>query len=104
MNNLLLNKCILLIFILIAGCVGTVEEVVPPDSTQIVNPQASFVFPGIIFARPISHNKVELEFFPAAGGAEITYKLYINNSTSPVPIDPKSLLKVNGGRLLYTVA
>lgn len=97
-------QSILLFFILLlAGCVGTVQEAVPPDSTKIVNPPVVFAFPGIVSSRAVSHNKVELEFFPAGGGSQISYKLYVNNSTTPVPIDPKSLLPASGGRVLYTV-
>lgn len=86
-----------------SGCVGTVEEAVPPDTLKIVNPPTTFTFAGITTARAVSHSRVELEFFPAGGGSEISYELYVNNSITPIPVDPGSLLTVSGGRLLYTV-
>lgn len=95
---------ILLTFLLaLVGCVGTVQEAVPPDSLKIVNPPTTFPFPGIVTARAISHAKVELEFYPANGGSDISYKLYVNNALTPIPIDPQSLTQVGGGRYLYTV-
>lgn len=93
----------LILFLLVtAGCVGTVQETSTPGSLKFDNPPTTFTFPGIVTARAVSHNKVELEFYPASG-QNISYKLYVNNSTTPYPIDPQSLLTVNGGRLLYTV-
>jgi hypothetical protein len=85
------------------GCVGTVQEAVPPDTLKIVNPPTTFNFSGITTARAISHSRVELEFFPAGGGPDVVYELYVNNSTTPLPIDTQSLSTVTGGRLLYTV-
>lgn len=93
---------LMVLFALAAGCVGTVQEAAPPGSLKLDNPPSYFNFPGIITSRAVSHNKVELEFYPAPG-SNIIYKLYVNNSTTPFPIDPDSLLTVNGGRLLYTV-
>jgi hypothetical protein len=98
-----LQKSFLFLFLIIlSGCVGTVQEAVSPDTLKLVNPPTTFVFPGITAARAISHSRVELEFFPA-DGTEITYKLYVNNAITPIPIDPQSLLKVSGGKILYTV-
>lgn len=94
---------LLLCLIIISGCVGTVQEAKAPDALKLLNPPTTFNFPGIMIARPISHDKVELEFF-AAGSEGIVYSLFVNGSTIPLPIDPQSLLKVAGGRLLYTVA
>lgn len=101
MNRIKPHLILLLLFAL-AGCVGTVEEVAPPGSLQLKNPTTTFSFPGIITARAISHNKVELEFFPASGG-EIVYKLFVNNAVNPISIDTKTLMNAGGGRLLYTV-
>ena len=90
--------------VVLAGCVGTVQESVPPGSLQLVNPPTEFVFNGITTARGISHNKVELEFFTAPGGSSINYFLYLNNSTTPTPVDPQSLNQGSGGKYLYTVS
>ncbi|MCM2350062.1 MAG: fibronectin type III domain-containing protein [Bacteriovoracaceae bacterium] len=97
------HSILFMLFFLLASCVGTVEETVPPSSLKLENPPTTFNFPGIVTARAISHNKVELEFFPASGGADITYQLYVNNSSLPITVDPKALLSINGGKLLYTV-
>lgn len=97
-----ITHLILLLLLTVAGCVGTVQEVTPPGSLQLKNPTTTFSFPGITTARAISHNKVELEFFPASG-SEIVYKLYVNNAVNPITIDTKTLRNAGGGKLLYTV-
>ncbi|HXH73752.1 MAG TPA: hypothetical protein VNJ08_02235 [Bacteriovoracaceae bacterium] len=96
------SSLVLICLLAIGGCVGTVQEATPPDALKLLNPPTTFVFPGIITAKGISHNKVELEFF-AASGDGIVYSLYVNGSSIPIPIDTQSLLKVAGGRMLYTV-
>lgn len=92
-----------IILVLLASCVGTVQETSAPQNLQFKNPPTTFPFPGIVSARAISHNKIEIEFYPASGGSEISYKLFVNNSTVPLSIDPQSLLRVAAGKLLYTV-
>ncbi len=89
--------------LILNGCVGTVDQSLPPDALKLINPPTTFNFSGITTARPISHNKVELEFFPTSGGPEITYKLYVNNSLNAISIDPQALSQVPGGKYLYTV-
>jgi hypothetical protein len=97
------STTLLLILLFLAGCVGTVQDAATPSSLQIPTGQTTFEYAGLIAARPISHNKIELEFFPAPGGSEISYKLYINSASVPVGIDPQSLFTSASGKLLYTV-
>jgi Fibronectin type III domain len=94
---------ILVILSVFCSCVGTVQETSAPQNLEYKNPPTTFQFPGIISARAISHNKIEIEFYAASSQDEITYKLFINNSIVPLTIDPKTLLRVSGGKLLYTI-
>jgi hypothetical protein len=104
--NMNMNKLVFYLFFapvfLLAGCVGSVEEVSAPGTQKLEFPPTTFDFPGIITSRAISHKKVELEFYPSSG-SDMEYKLYVNNSSTPLTIDPESLLEVGGGKLLYTV-
>lgn len=94
---------ILLLIIFFTGCVGTVQEAASPSNLQVPTVVTKFDFLGISVARPISHDKIEVEFFPAPGGADIAYKLFVNNATNPITIDPQALYTSTGGRLMYTL-
>jgi Fibronectin type III domain len=94
---------IILMGLMVSGCVGTIQDSATPNNLQSSGASIFFNFPGITTARPIAHDKIELEFFPAAGGADIAYKLYINGSSNPVPVDPQALYSTLGGRYVYTV-
>lgn len=92
----------LLLNLLLIGCVGTVQETAAPQNLQFKNPPQTFSFPGIVTARAISHNKIEIEFFPASG-SDIQYKLFVNNSQTPVSIDPSSLQRRADGKSFYII-
>lgn len=100
-----MNISLLYFFIflsIISGCVGTVQETAPENTLKVENPPTTFDYSGITTSRAVSHNKIEIEFYPY-NGSDVTYKLYINNAETPVTIDPQSLVTTNGGRLLYTI-
>ena len=94
---------IVIVGLIISGCVGTIQESTTPSNLQDSKTPVYFNFPGITTARPIAHDKIELEFFPATGGADISYKLFINGTANAIPIDPQSLYSTLGGRYIYTV-
>jgi hypothetical protein len=94
---------LLVILFIIGGCVGTVEEAAAPQSLKFENPPTTFSYSGLAAVRAISHSKIEIEFFPAPGGEDVRYDLYVNNATTPVTLNPETLLKLAGGKLLYTV-
>jgi len=100
----LLNFIILATMLALVSCVGTVQDAASPSGLQNVVPPTEFSFTGIITARPISHDKIELEFLPAQGStSDFTYKLYVNDQLNPVTVDPLALVSAPGGRLMYTV-
>ena len=94
------NFPIFLLFFLIS-CVGTVQEASIPENREAAGTTATFPFSGILVARGISHNKIEIEFAPVGG--DIEYFLYVNDSQSPIKLDPNSLFSSLGGRVLYTL-
>ncbi|MGE3609950.1 MAG: fibronectin type III domain-containing protein [Bacteriovoracaceae bacterium] len=94
---------IIFLFILnLAGCVGTVQETATQTTLQESKKPNTFSFDGITAARGIAHDKVEIEFFPTSG-SNISYSLYVNNSQTPIIIDPAALTPLSGGKYLYTV-
>lgn len=93
---------ILFILLNLAACVGTVQDTATPGSLKLPTVTTKFAFSGITSARGISHNKIEIEFFPM-GGTEVEYKLTINDSSVPTVLDPKTLSNASGGKFLYTI-
>lgn len=93
---------IVIFFLILHGCVGTVQEATPPNTFEQTNPPSTFAFSGIVSAKAVSHNKVEIEFAPM-NSSDYTYYLFINNSQTPITIDAKSMLPLVNGRSLYTV-
>ncbi len=93
----------IILLLLVSACVGTVQEAAAPQSIKFENPPATFSYTGLTAARGISHNRIELEFFPAPGGNDIRYKLYVNNAANPIEITPETLVPLAGGKLLYTL-
>lgn len=100
----LLTIIFILFSFFLSGCVGTVQEAASPDTLKQDVPAATFVFPGLVTARAISHSKVELEFYATSGGSDIAYKLYVNSAINPISIDTQSLSTGEGGKYLYTVS
>lgn len=93
----------LLPFLLILySCVGTVQEAGTDGSLIFEKPTIRFDYLGITQSRPIAHDKIEIEFYPA-GGDGFEYVLTINDSTTPIRLDPNALLPISGGRFLYTI-
>lgn len=90
-------------FVLVS-CVGTVEDAKVKLNDLFAENKDVLTFPGLEEARPISHNKVELEFSPVtAGDPNFKYLLYINNAVNPIEINPDSLDKAASGRVRYLV-
>jgi len=92
------------ILLFLISCVGTVQQADTPSSLQIPSEVITFNYTGLTTARAIANDKIEVEFMPSTGNPEeISYSLYVNDSTTPVNLDPQSILTTVGGRLLYTV-
>lgn len=95
---------ITILSIFLVSCVGTVEDAKLKLNDLFNNNEGALSFEGITEARPISHNKIEVEFYPTAlTDPNIKYLLYINDTNSPIEISPSSLDDANGGRKRYLV-
>lgn len=93
-----------LMLLTLVSCVGTVEDAKVKLNDLFAENKDVLTFPGLEEARPVSHNKVELEFSPVTSGdPNFKYLLYINNSVNPIEINPDSLDKAASGRVRYLV-
>jgi hypothetical protein len=101
-----LNLPFLLLLLLttgvLTGCVGTVEEGSPNETEYYEPKKYSFYYPGITAARAISHDKIEIDFFPTFGREKYTYYLYVNGN-DPVELNLEALDDAGGGKLMYTM-
>jgi hypothetical protein len=86
----------------LTGCVGTVEEGSPNETEYYEPKKYSFYYPGITAARAISHDKIEIDFFPTFGREKYTYYLYVNGN-DPVELNLEALDDAGGGKLMYTM-
>ncbi len=99
----LMLKGLTLIFILLSSlaCVGTVDKAVP-EKTDFLDPQKTFfVYQGVADARAISHDKIEIDFFPAGDSETFTHLLYINDSAKPVELQLETIKVLRGGLYRY---
>lgn len=100
-------RFISLIFSLgLTSCVGTVSDKNAKQSTvqSSTSSSASSSFSGLQGARPISNDKIELEFYPAEGDpAKLTYEIYVNNSPLPLKIAGRSLSTTSTGLYYFVI-
>ena len=99
-----LYQLIILIFLL-QGCVGTVDDKnAKSGSIVTAGTTTPISFGGLIKANPISHDKVELSFIPAAGNqANYIYEIYINGSPISNKISGNALTVNSSGLMTVTV-
>lgn len=92
--------------VFLCSCVGTIDDKNSPQSNILNSPtsQAATSFDGIYKAQAISHDKVEILFRPAVSTGEVVYELYINNSSIPLRLYEKSLIKNSAGYYYYLVS
>lgn len=96
---------ILSIVLIAISCVGTVKDL-NPKTSNILNTGSdapAISFDGLITAKAISNDKVELQFRPADGADEIVYEIYINNSPIPIKLNSRSLTLTSSGNYLTTI-
>lgn len=86
----------------LVSCVGTVEEGNALDTKYLDPSIGGFEYDGIIAARAIAHNKVELEFEPLFDASEYYYYLHVNEDT-PIKLSLESLKDGQIGYLKYTL-
>ena len=100
----MIKWCFLIVTFLLSSCVGTVQDAKVKLDKLFDENKTVLDFQGLEVARPISHDKVELEFTPVGDSdPNLKYLLYVNNSLSPIEINPDSLDKAAGGRARYLV-
>lgn len=96
---------IVLTFVGLSSCVGTVEDKNPKTTKAAEIPKANITFGGLTKVVAISHDKVELYWSPAPGSpVNLTYQIYTNNSVVPASIPGVSLSPNPKGELFFTVA
>lgn len=85
------------------SCVGTVEES-KLERTDYVDPtRAVFNYQGIIDARAISHDKIEVDFYAAGSSSEYLHELYVNDSSNPVELQLETIKKLSGDLYRYVL-
>lgn len=69
---------------MLSACVGTLDSGNPDDMLSVKRDSSSLIFAGVEAVVPISHNKIEVYFYPAKGGSEkYSYKVYYGGE--PIP-------------------
>ncbi|MBY0414951.1 MAG: hypothetical protein K2Q18_12345 [Bdellovibrionales bacterium] len=95
----------IMITMILSSCVGTVKDKNSQSGniTDTGNASSASTFNGLTSANPISHNKVELSFFPAKGDqANLTYEIYINGSPIASKLSGKTLI-INSKGLMSAI-
>ncbi|MDD0854246.1 fibronectin type III domain-containing protein [Halobacteriovorax sp. GB3] len=95
---------VVLLLALFASCVGTVEDKNPQSTKNASYGSKEISFSGIVKAVGIANDKIEVSFLPASGNPQdLTYKIYVNNSLTPLEIKGDSLVINQSGNYQYVV-
>lgn len=98
--KIIIWSCILT---LASACVGTIENK-NSQKSNVLNTTSStgaISFDGIYKATAIAHDKIEILFRPAVASTEVVYELYIDNSSIPLKLYEKALIKNAAGYYYY---
>lgn len=98
-----------LLLILSAGilvsCTGTIEDSSLETTRFGEQKPNTFNYQGLIAARPVAHDKFEIDLVPYQNNFNLyTYELYVNESEVPITVDPNNLIQKTGGVYTYTVS
>lgn len=90
----------------IISCVGTVQEMEKEITYGEKLPTNSYLsFAGVSKIMPISHNKLEVYFYPASGGSDdYSYLIYNSESDQPITVNEQSIFRAFGGQYMYTLS
>lgn len=90
----------------IISCVGTVQETQKEITYGEQLPSNSYLsFGGVSKIIPISHNKLEVYFYPASGGSDdYSYLIYNSESDQPITVNEQSIFRAFGGLYMYTLS
>lgn len=86
------------------SCVGTVQESSVPSGVNFTSETKTFSYSGIVGARAISHDKIEIDFFAASGPSDnFRYFLTVNDADTPIEISLTSTTEGLNGRRVYVL-
>lgn len=103
MKNISIFTSILFSLLILSSCVGTLTETALPKSKISEGDKEQIVFGGVYRADAISHDKIEVLFYPAKGGsARFTYSIYAGDS-SVITVPSEVLIPDYRGLLKYTI-
>lgn len=91
-------------FITLFSCVGKIEDKNPKVVSNAKEAGESVLFDGVVEAKPISHDKAEVLFYPASGNqSNLIYQVYLNGSKTPIEVRAESLYTSPEGLYVYTL-
>jgi len=98
------TSCLCVLAFSVLSCVGTIEEASKDKTlTQKVD-KSSVIFQGVETLVSVSHNKIEVYFYPAKGGSgKFTYKIYYGGEPLPRVTSSDVLNTDYRGLLRYTL-
>lgn len=90
--------------VIASSCTGTIEDS-KLETTEFGDQNANtFIYKGLVDARPVAHNKFEVDLKPYRNDfINYTYELYVNEGSVPIIVDPNNLYEKTGGVYTYTV-
>ena len=93
------------VLFILASCVGTIEDTKLEKTKTAKTKIEKLPFSGLNTVKPVSHDKVEVNFYAANGKPEaITYEIYVNETEAPIFVSGSSLTPNPKGQLIYTVS
>ena len=103
--NLITIK-LMTIILFATSCVGTVKDKNATKGNVLSSGASSkgISFSGLVKAIAVSHDKVELSFFPASGDQNnLTYEVFINGSPVSIKTSGRSLTMNSKGLMTTTI-
>jgi hypothetical protein len=89
--------------LLFTSCVGEIQSE-NLDVTSFQDPfKKKFAYQGIVEARAISHDKIEIDFFEAGAKEDYVHLLYVNDSTTPTELQLDTIKKTANGAYRYVL-
>lgn len=103
MNNLM-KGFLLSSLVVLSACVGTVQETNTAITDISSNYTPTLNFSGLQGAAGISDKRIEVFFYPAAGGSgKYIYDIYVGNRPQPISLPSDVLTPDYRGLLRYTI-
>lgn len=90
--------------LLLLSCTGTVENVAKENTLTEKKEKSDVEFAGVQLVKPISHNKLEVYFFPATGGSgKYSYRIFFGGEPVPAVTSSDILNTDYRGLLMFTL-